>query len=55
MCGFCREKIRGHLVQPIQLFLDQSLLMKAQLFSQNPRSEVRFCREKNSKNSGRDG
>ena len=65
VCGFCREKNSknsgrdgqniGHLVQPVKLFLDQSLLIKGQLFSPNPRSGVGFCREKNSKNSGRDG
>jgi hypothetical protein len=62
VCEFCREKnsknsgrdglIFGHLVQPEQLFLDQGLLIKGQLFSPNPRSGVGFCREKNSKNSG---
>ena len=62
---FCREKNSknsgrhgqniGHLVQPVKLFLDHSLLIKGQLFSPNPRSGVGFCSEKNSKNSGRDG
>jgi hypothetical protein len=65
--GFCREKDSknsgrdsqilhlDHLVQPVQLFLDQSLLIKGQLFPPNPRSGVGFCREKKSKTSGRDG
>jgi hypothetical protein len=54
--GFCREKDSknsgqggqhlDHLVQPVQLFLDQGLLIKGQLFSPNPRFGVGFCREK---------
>ncbi len=44
-----------HLVQPVQLFLDQGFLIKGQLFSPKPRSGVGFCREKNSKNYDRNG
>jgi hypothetical protein len=52
---FCGEKnsnsVRdgqnvGCLFQPVQLFLDQGLLMKGPFFSPNPRSEIGFCRKK---------
>jgi hypothetical protein len=68
ICGFCREKNcknsgrdgqhLGHLVQPRQLFesklfFDQGLMIKGKLFSPNPLRGFGICRDKNSKNSGR--
>jgi hypothetical protein len=47
--GFVKKKIPGHdskhlghLVRPVQLFLDQGFLIKGQLFSANPRSGAGF-------------